>query len=83
MHVYPYKFADEKNLTPTRTRKLLVSKKELVVLESKMRSGRMTLVPTAVYTRGPLVKMEIALARGKKVFEKREAIKKRDLERES
>lgn len=82
MHVFPYKYADPKTQEPTRTRKLLVAKKELVVLETKMKTGRLTLVPTAVYTKGSLVKLEIALARGKKKWEKREDIKKKDVERD-
>lgn len=82
MHIFPYKFADAKKFEPTRTRKLLVAKKELVVLETKMKTGRLTLVPTAVYTKGSLVKLEIALARGKRKWEKREDIKRRDVERD-
>ncbi len=81
MHIFPYKYADPKTQEPMRTRKLLVAKKELVVLETKMKTGRLTLVPTAAYTKGPLVKLEIALARGNKKWEKREAIKERESKR--
>jgi SsrA-binding protein len=82
MHIFPYKYADPKTFEPTRTKKLLVSQKELVALETKMKTGRLTLVPTAAYTKGPRVKLEIALARGKRMYEKREAIKRRDMERD-
>lgn len=83
MQIFPYKYADPKTFEPTRTRKLLVSKKELLMLETKMKTGRLTLVPTATYTKGPRVKLEIALARGKRMYEKREAIKRRDVERDT
>lgn len=83
MHIFPYKYADPKTFEPTRTRKLLVAKKELVALETKMKTGRLTLVPTAAYTKGPRVKLEIALARGKRMYEKRESIKRRDVERDT
>ena len=82
MQVYPYKYTDNEGYDPMRTRKLLLGKSELISLQSKMKSGRMTLVPTAMYTKGPKVKLEIALARGKKKYEKRDIIKKRELERE-
>lgn len=81
MQIFPYKFADNTDYDPMRMRKLLVGKKELVILESKMKQGRLTLVPTALYTKGPKVKLEIGLARGKRKYEKREAIKKREWER--
>ena len=69
MQIYPYKYADNEGYDPMRTRKLLLGKSELISLQSKMKSGRMTLVPTAMYTKGPKVKLEIALARGKKKYE--------------
>jgi SsrA-binding protein len=82
LHIYPYKYADNTNYDPARMRKLLVHQRELLAMESKMKQARLMLVPTAMYTRSDRVKMEIALARGKKIYEKRETIKKRDLERE-
>jgi SsrA-binding protein len=51
-------------------------------LESKMKQGRLSLIPVSIYLRGNIFKMEIALARGKKRFEKKEKEKERDLERE-
>lgn len=82
MHIYAYKFNSQEDFDPDRTRKLLLNKKETLALENKIKQGRLTVVPTAMYTKGPLVKLEIGLARGKKMYEKREAIKKRDLDRE-
>jgi SsrA-binding protein len=80
--IYPYKHADNTEYDPVRKRKLLLHQKEIVVLEGKMKTGRLLLVPSAMYTKEGLVKVEIALARGKRKYEKRETIKKRDLDRE-
>lgn len=82
LHIYPYKQADNTNYDPQRTRKLLLNKKEILALEMKMKSAGRTLVPVSMYDKHGRVKVELALARGKKVYEKREAIKKRDLDRE-
>lgn len=82
LHIYPYKHADNTNYDPQRTRKLLLHQREILGLLSRMKQGRLMLVPTAMYTKEGKIKLEIALARGKKKYEKREAIKKRDLERE-
>jgi len=82
LHIYPYAFANNESYQPDRARKLLLAKKEAIALQSRMKQGRLLLVPTAVYTKKGLVKIEVALARGKRKYEKREAIKKRDLDRE-
>lgn len=82
-NISPYHAANVFNHEPLRPRKLLLHKKELKRLAGKVQEKGLTLVPTKVYfnDRG-LVKVELALARGKKTYEKREAIKKRDVERE-
>ncbi len=80
--IFPYKHADNTDYDPARKRKLLLHQRELVALLGKMKQMRRLLVVTAMYTKSGLVKMEIALARGKRKYEKRELIKKRDLERE-
>lgn len=67
---------------PTRTRKLLLSSKELKKLADAQMTKGLTIVPVSVYTAGKFIKIKIAIARGKKQFEKRESIKKRDVERE-
>jgi SsrA-binding protein len=82
LHIYPYKYADNTNYLPDKPRKLLVHQRELVALQSKMKQARLLLVPTAMYTRSDRIKLEIALARGKKIYEKREAIGKRDAQRD-
>lgn len=66
---------------PTRSRKVLVHTKELNKIREKKHSQGLTLVPIRVYTKGALIKLEFAIARGKKKYEKRETIKKRDLDR--
>lgn len=82
-HIHPYKFADVKKIDPKRTRKLLLHKKELISLASKMEQKNLVLVPVAWYNKGRQIKLEIALAKGKKMWQKKEAIKKRDLDRQT
>jgi len=82
LHIYPYQHADNTDYDPKKARKLLVHKRELIALQSRMNQARLLLIPTAMYTHSGLVKLELGLARGKRKYEKREAIKKRDLDRE-
>lgn len=65
----------------SRSRKLLLHKREIIALITKMKSKKLIIVPISVYTKGRRVKLRIALAKAKREFEKRETIKKRDLER--
>lgn len=74
--------AGKQDYDPTRPRKLLLHKKEIVSLSTKVRQQQLTLVPLSLYTKGRLVKAQVALAKGKKKYEKREALKRRDIERE-
>lgn len=67
---------------PLRTRKLLLSKKEIFLLSKKDAMKGLTLIPVSVYTKGPKVKIAVVLARGKKAFDKRDTIKKRDSDRD-
>lgn len=67
---------------PDRTRQLLLHKREIGRLMGKLQQKGLTLVPISVYTCGSKIKVEVGLARGKKQFEKREQIKKRDLDRD-
>jgi len=67
---------------PERTRKILLNKKQIKYLSDKDGIKGLTLVPLSLYSKGRLVKISIAIARGKKSFDKRETIKKRDLDRE-
>lgn len=82
-HIHPYKFADVRKIDPKRIRKLLLHQKELLEISNKMQQKNLTLVPTAWYNKGHQIKLEIALAKGKKQWEKKEAIKKADLARET
>lgn len=83
MDIPPY----QPNNTPKgyereRTRKLLLRKKEIAHMRGKTEERGLTIIPTKVYTLGGRIKIEIAVVRGKKKFEKREKIKKRDVSRE-
>lgn len=82
LHINPYPYADNQDYQPKRARKLLLHQAELRKIVQAVKQNALTLVPVACYTRHHQIKLEIALARGKKKFEKREAIKKRDLERD-
>ena len=81
MHIAPYKNGNTFNHDPNRTRKLLLHKKEIRKLEQKANEKVMTIVPTKVYLKKGKLKVEIALGKGKKLYDKRETIKKRDDER--
>lgn len=80
--IYPYPFARLENYDTQRTRKLLLHKKQVVALKTKSGAAGLTIVPLSCYTARGLVKLELALARGKKEYDRREEIRKRDLERE-
>lgn len=75
-----YKFARNDTYETKRNRKLLLHKKELLKLKVKMASGGLTLAPVACYNKGPLIKLEIALVKGRKDIEKRKLEKKRDIQ---
>lgn len=77
-HIFPYPFSHLDNLDPKRTRKLLLHKKELLKLKHRIEADGLTLVPISWYTKGPHIKLQIGLAKGKKQYEKRETIKKRE-----
>lgn len=81
-YINPYPYADSRDYDPRRTRKLLLHKNELLKLEQQTKEKGLTLVPVSCYTKGRQIKLEIALARGKKKYEKREAKKRKDLARE-
>jgi len=68
---------------PKRTRRLLLHKKEILAMDSKMKQKNLLLVPVSCYNKGRRIKLELALARNKKKFEKKASVKKRDLEREA
>lgn len=83
MHINKYKAAGPlPNYDPTRTRQLLLHKKEIAYLQGKSMEKGLTIVPLSVYTKQRLLKIEVAVARGRKTYDKREVIKKRDVKRE-
>ena len=81
MHTSPYTHGNMFNHEPKRTRKLLMHKREIMRLLGQTQEKGYTLVPLKVYFRRGLAKMELALARGKKLYDKREAIARRDEKR--
>lgn len=81
-YINPYGPAGDPDYDPRRSRKLLLHQKQLEYLARKNREKGLTIVPTACYNKGHQLKLGIALAKGKKEYQKREAIKKRDIERE-
>lgn len=83
MHISPYEKGNIFNKDPLRTRKLLLHKHEINKVAGKMAEKGYTVVPLQVYLKGSLVKIEIALARGKKLYDKRQDIAKKDQRRES
>ena len=83
MHISPYEHGNIFNKDPLRPRKLLMHRYEINKLMGKIKEKGMTLVPLKVYFKGSLVKVEIGLARGKKLYDKREAIAKKDQRREA
>ena len=80
--IFAYKYARPDQYDPKRTRKLLLHKKELLHLKTKMSGANLTVIPISWYNKGPRIKLEIALAKGKKQFEKRDSKKKEILKRE-
>lgn len=81
--IFPYSQARLENYEPRRTRKLLLHKKEIIALKTKTEQSGLTLLPLSCYNKRAFVKLEIALARGKKKYEKREALKRRDIDRQT
>lgn len=80
--VFPYSYSRPETYEENRTRKLFLHKNEIISLKSKIEGQHLTLVPISLYTIGNLIKLEIAIAKGKKEFEKKSAIKKQDIERQ-
>lgn len=82
MHISPYEKGNIFNKDPRRTRRLLMHKREIMRLFDSVRQDGYSLIPLSVYFRGPRVKLEIGLAKGKKLYDKREAAARRDAKRE-
>ena len=83
MHVSPYEKGNIFNRDPLRVKKLLLHKGEILKISGKITEKGYTLIPLRVYFKGSLVKVEIGLARGKKLYDKRADIAKKDMRREA
>ena len=82
MHIAPYAFGNIANPDPLRPRKLLLHRKEIRRLSSEISTKKLTLIPLKAYFKEGIVKVELALVRGKKLYDKRAAVKKRESDRE-
>ena len=82
MHISPYEKGNIFNKDPRRTRRLLMHKREIMRLFGKIKQDGYSLVPLSIYFKGPRVKLEVGLARGKKLYDKRDSAAKWDAKRE-
>ena len=80
-HINEYKFGNINNHEPLRARKLLLNKREIRKIKKQLEEKGLTLIALKVYFKGSLIKVELGIARGKKIYDKRESIKKRETER--
>ena len=82
MHISPYEKGNSFNKDPMRQRRLLMHKREILRLSARIKQDGYSLIPLSIYFRGPRVKLELGLAKGKKLYDKRESAAKRDAKRE-
>lgn len=82
-HISPYSHGNRENHLPDRERKLLLKRREIDRLADRVQTKGLTVVPLAMYLKGDRVKIELALAQGKKLFDKRESEKKKEHDREA
>ncbi len=82
MHISPYEHGNIYNVNPTRDRKLLVHKKEILKMLNYIKQGGYTLVPSRVYTKGRWFKVELCICKGKKLFDKRESLKEKEAKKQ-
>ena len=82
MHISPYEKGNIFNKAPRRPRRLLMHKREIMRLFARIKQDGYSLIPLSVYFKGPRVKLSLGLARGKKLYDKRESAAKRDAKRE-
>lgn len=80
--IFPYEKARSEDYDEARTRKLLLHKSEIIALKSKMDGQNLNLVPLSLYLKSHLVKVELALGKGKKKYDKKQSIKKKDLQKD-
>jgi SsrA-binding protein len=82
-HISPYAQASIFNYDPTRPRKLLLHRREIIRLAAKVKEKGLTLIPLSLYLKGNRIKVELGLAKGRRAHSKKEAIKERDIQREA
>jgi len=82
LHISPYERGSYMNHDPRRTRKLLLGKREIRKLLSRVQEKGLNLIPLGIYFKGPYAKIELGIAQGKKSYDKREALKQRDAKRD-
>lgn len=82
MHITPYPFAHNLNLNPIRTRKLLMQKREIKRLIGKTEERGYSLIPLSIYLLRGIIKVELALAKGKKKYDKRHSLREKEMKRE-
>lgn len=82
MHISPYEHGNIYNVNPTRDRKLLVHKKEILKLLNYIKQGGYTLIPSKIYTNGKWFKIELCTCKGKKLYDKRESIKEKEAKKQ-
>ena len=82
MHISPYEHGNIYNVNPTRDRRLLVHKKEVLKLLNYIKQGGYTLVPSKLYTKGRWFKIELCICKGKKLYDKRESLKEKEAKKQ-
>ena len=82
MHISPYEKGNIFNKDPRRPRRLLMHKREILRLFARIKQDGYSLIPLSIYFKGPRVKLELGLAKGKKIYDKRESAARRDAKRE-
>jgi SsrA-binding protein len=82
VHIHPYKFARDTDVGVKRDRSLFLRKNTMLRLEQKVGEAGMTVIPKKIYYKGNLIKVSVALVRGRKQYDKRELLKKRDVQRD-
>ena len=82
MHISPYEKGNIFNKDPRRPRRLLMHKREILRLFARIKQDGYSLIPLSIYFKGPRVKLELGLAKGKKLYDKRESAARRDAKRE-
>jgi len=82
LHISPYKFADDSTYNPTRKRRLLLHKREIRKLKTQTQEKGLTLIPLRIYFKGARVKIELGTARGRKQYDKRDVIARKEANRD-